>query len=418
MQQLFTLIPLIAATPSTNEKKELISQFVCKESLNLIKRTFDTSETFGIKKIKMPKEFRDDGSIGFKEFSDLLDSLQARRLTGNEARDSVTETLSRFNENHAKILAGVIQKDLKCRATATLFNNVFPDLIPVFKVQLAKKLTDVNAVKYPVISDYKYDGTRTVAFVTKGQPVVYRNGRSGLIQDHLVGLFDEELYKFLEFNGQTSIVLDGEVMGDTFASTIKSKKTDDTEFKSQLKFFIFDIIEDDDNKTIQLNRLDIIKEIIDQNDFKLINKTNWIVARNKQELEESFNVATERGFEGLIIKDPFAFYSPDRTNAWVKWKPVLSFDGVITEVEKGEGEFSEGMMGALTIEGVDENGTPFIANVGTGFNHKERKDLWANRGEIIGLTIEVEAQEMTLAENATVHSLRFPAFVKFRPDKD
>jgi ATP-dependent DNA ligase len=85
---------------------------------------------------------------------------------------------------------------------------------------------------------------------------------------------------------------------------------------------------------------------------------------------------------------------------------------------EGNGKF-KGMMGALECKGKDENGRKIEASVGGGFSDKERLEIWKTYREvIIGKTIEVAADKMTLAENRKdVWALRFPRFKCIRTDK-
>ena len=52
-------------------------------------------------------------------------------------------------------------------------------------------------------------------------------------------------------------------------------------------------------------------------------------------------------------------------------------------------------------------------SVGSGFDDKGRYAIWHNRGALMGAIIQVEYREVT-----EKGKLRFPAFVRFREDKN
>ena len=52
-------------------------------------------------------------------------------------------------------------------------------------------------------------------------------------------------------------------------------------------------------------------------------------------------------------------------------------------------------------------------HVGSGFTDIEREELWNRQSELTGRMIEVKYQEKTQDG-----SLRFPVFMRFRPDKE
>ncbi len=55
-------------------------------------------------------------------------------------------------------------------------------------------------------------------------------------------------------------------------------------------------------------------------------------------------------------------------------------------------------------------------NVGSGFSHQLRAELWANKEAQTDRIIEIEYKEETTDKNGK-HSLREPKFKRFRNDK-
>jgi DNA ligase 1 len=111
-------------------------------------------EVFGTKKFTKPKTYAPHNIGDIDEgqsFRNLLHAMAARKLTGNKARDALTETLSQYTQFTAECLMRVLNKDLKC-GIDTSVNKVYPGLIPTFGCMLATKLDNPNDVKYPTIA--------------------------------------------------------------------------------------------------------------------------------------------------------------------------------------------------------------------------------------------------------------------------
>jgi ATP-dependent DNA ligase len=87
-------------------------------------------------------------------------------------------------------------------------------------------------------------------------------------------------------------------------------------------------------------------------------------------------------------------------DVWIKCKPVVTLDLVVTGIQPGCGKHT-GRMGALITS---------MGKIGTGFTDVDRVVL---NKDIIGKTIEVSYMELT-----TDGKLRHPRFVRTRPDKD
>jgi DNA ligase-1 len=125
--------------------------------------------------------------------------------------------------------------------------------------------------------------------------------------------------------------------------------------------------------------------------------------------------AVAGGFEGLLIKDPNAVYECKRSVAWLKKKPVISVDLKVIAVEEGTGKNAE-VLGALVCEGND-HGKAIKVNVGSGLTDVQRKEMWNNQKDVIGQTVEILADAITISQDSNIYSLRFPRFCRFRDDK-
>ena len=383
----------------------------------LMVEMFSPYRVFGIKKYKEPKAY-DAQDANPEIFLNLLDQLHSRELTGNAARDAVTRVLSYYTEETAEILKRVLNKDPRGGFSETTVNKIYKGLVPTFDVMLAQKKEEDTPIDYPCIAEVKYDGQRTIAIVENG--VVSYHGRSGKVSFQWEGLFDDELVMLAKDVGD-DIIVDSEVMGDTFIETINAKSEDNVSAKEKLKMYAFDVMTLTEWKThnaflCQEARSKQLEILLANTKFHKLVKSTSRVCNSAKELDDFYKKVTSEGGEGLIIKTMNGKYEWKRSKNWLKYKPVYTYDGVITGFYLGRpGSKYENTLGGVLIEGDDENGHHFKTAVGSGFSDEERDEIWQNQNSYMGKMIEVEAQE--LSKSGDEYSLRFPVFKMWRDDK-
>jgi hypothetical protein len=435
------------------EKFKALSGFGPDEK-KLLWETFNTFRVFGVRQYDLPNSYA-AVDPSYDQFFELLELLATRKLTGNAARQAVTGTLSQYTIFTSHILARVLNKDLDCGANRDSFLKIYTDLnIPQFALMLAGKIEEnaktltskILAEKYglifPVIAEAKYDGNRLLAKVVNGK-VEYLS-RSGKVSTLGGGNFDAELIKMEQHVG-VPIVVDGEVLANSFQETMNAKGSGNTDAKANLRFFAFDFMTLSDWEANncgynQTERSAQLTNLIKETGAVKVIKSKSKICYNIQELRDFYSQILSEGQnddgtlnglgEGLIIKDPKGFYEWDRSAVvfdrktkkviksifWVKWKPVIDLDLEMVGWEYGKGRLAK-TVGKLLLRGYDENGTLVEASCGSGLDDKMRAYILANHAKLMGTTVMIEAQEICKAANATVSSARFPIFIKFRNDK-
>lgn len=128
-------------------------------------------------------------------------------------------------------------------------------------------------------------------------------------------------------------------------------------------------------------------------------------------MEQYANDCVAEGYEGIMIKKLDAPYECKRSTFWMKWKPVITVDLEVVDIEEGTGR-NAGRLGALVCEGVDDNRTIRV-NVGSGLSDSDRDDFWTRKDSLVGYIVEVKADAVTQNQDGT-YSLRFPRFERFR----
>jgi ATP-dependent DNA ligase len=445
-------------TGSDAIKQEAIGN-LSEDGKRLMVEMFSIFRVFGVKKYDAPTEYAitDESAIVFFK---LLDNLHERHLTGNAARTAVTNALSQYTEETAKYLARVLDKDAKAGFSESTVNKVFPGLVPVFKAMKGEKIEDKKKkgkdgkittepfdfkkkIGFPCRVEIKHDGLRSIVF--SGNPVLYFS-YEGRLQEQWNGLFDDEVNALATAHGGP-IIVDAEVEGNNFLETIRAKKAGNDLGKDNLRLKVFDILtrEEWDTETCarkQNERSDYVTTLLNKTNPTKIVQTHFAICKDLEELKTFHAKAVEDGYEGTMVKVIDGVYEWKRSKFWFKWKPVITVDLEIVDFYEGKkGTKNEGTLGGLVLKGTDENGQKIKTDCGgfkvrggllddwmmsIGIDLKDndvisqvRDYIWNHKAEFIGKIVEIEGQELTLAEGETeLYSIRFPQVKLFRTDKD
>lgn len=247
---------------------------------------------------------------------------------------------------------------------------------------------------------YKLDGVRTLAKVYRSGEVNYFS-RSGKVFDNF-SKFSESLRilaaPFLIH--QEVVVFDGEVTSKLgqFKNVMQQLRRHKDVDPSAFVYNIFDIIDPEDELWERYERLCWLFDKYEplEDVVLLEHLTVW---NNVQELMQ---LALEKGYEGLVLKDKHSKYEFRRSPAWYKVKESKTLDLPVVDYVEGTGKY-EGMLGALKC--VYHGKT---VKVGTGFTDEERKEFWKNPPRLI---------EVGYQQESSKGSLRHPRFLRVREDK-
>jgi DNA ligase-1 len=264
--------------------------------------------------------------------------------------------------------------------------------------------------------------------LTDSEPTIIAFSRNGKTFDNFTCIQDniaDRLPLIAGRLGLTSFILDGEVVGNTFQELMRQARRKDNVQADDSVFHIFDVIPSQEflagiwrtPLTYRLSLLDRISPVISQYQNIKILPHITVDLDTSAGLDQFNRYCTDtvaRGFEGVMIKDLDAPYECKRTTSWLKYKPVITVDLEVVDVEEGTGR-NKGRLGALVCSGKDE-GRQIHVNVGSGFSDADRDRIYTARRDVIGRTVEVLCDVITLNQDGT-YSLRFPRFVRFRDDK-
>ncbi len=305
----------------------------------------------------------------------------------------------------------------------------------------------VDALGPKVQAEYKYDGfriqihkkeedvklfTRNLEDVTKQFPDVvdvvkkHVKAKSCVLDAEIVGI-DEKTGSFKPFQ---------------FISQRIKRKYDIHSLVKEVpvEVDVFDILFLDGKSMINMpfkNRRSKIEEIVPKKKNK-IRPAVALVSSNLDELREFYGDCLNQGLEGVMIKALDKQYSPGkRVGYGMKVKPVMeTLDVVITRAEWGEGK-RKGWLTSYYVAVQDKDGSLIeIGKVSTGVKELESagttysqmtdellKHKTKEEGKLVWvkpqIIIEVNYEEIQKSPTySSGFALRFPRFIRLRPDKD
>jgi len=378
--------------------------------------------TYNIKQVPETEglEFKENPWVAFWG---LCESLRTRTITGNAAKEAVELMSQKFDSDQWNMLARrVLIKDLRCGITSKTINKIVGNSewkIPVFEVQLA---TDSKGHPKKLVGEVmiepKLDGVRTIAILTKDNVQLF--SRNGKLFNNFPQI-EQELKKLCpSITQRGGVVIDGEITGKSFQELMRGATRKD-HVAADSVFNVFDIMslvefkQGHSNRT-QKDRLLALESVVNR-----VQMTNVVMVKGKQlnldnEQDHKFmaqyaNDCVAEGYEGIMIKKLDAPYECKRSTFWMKWKPVITVDLEVVDIEEGTGR-NAGRLGALVCEGVDDNRTIRV-NVGSGLSDSDRDNFWTRKDSLVGYIVEVKADAVTQNQDGT-YSLRFPRFERFR----
>jgi len=293
-----------------------------------------------------------------------------------------------------------------------------------FKPNLAGKAPDdLTTLRFPVYVSPKLDGIRCL--VTNAGPVS-RNMKP-IANDYI----REELNS-LQLHG-----FDGElIVGKPTGNDVMNRASSGVMRKDGEPDFTYYVFDDFMSNDVFKWRQKTLAERIDAFGFDRIVLVEQIVAKNVEELSVLEQRYVDQGYEGAMIRSPFAHYKQGRSTTkeggLLKLKRFedheASVYGMVERFHNGNeatkdalgrtkrstakaGKTGTAMMGALKCSMALGKGKTVEFEVGTGFSEEQRKEIWSS--DQPWPLVKFKCQGFT-PDGVP----RFPVFLGFRDARD
>ena len=393
----------IASVSGKKDKETIIKQNKDNELfLECLKFLLDSNITTGLSKKKINKKVQ----IYQNTYSDIRDMFDYVRMnnTGTDRDIGVVQGyINSLDEDVRDFARGLFTKSLKIGADAKTVNKVIPGLIYTFEIMLGSK-ADLNKLpKGDKFVTEKYDGQRCFTIIKNGKITMKSRQNK-----EITGL--AEVLESIKQTGLNDICLDGELLAinsdyeSVYKDTMKIISTKN-EVKTGIKYMVFDIVtlEEFENKkktdiySIRRSVLENIKET----EFLKITPILYY-GKDDNKVLEVLSKCRQNGAEGAMINldKPYEF---KRSKTLLKLKVMNTCDLKIIGFEEGDGKY-KGTLGNLIC---DYKG--YQLGVGSGFDDKQREQIWNNQEEYLNRIAEIQYFEETYNDKGGL-SLRFPVF--------
>lgn len=448
-QKIYNLIEGIGNARGAKQKQELLqSAFdTWTESQvwvlqQVLKYSYDSSIRFGIasNKIEMPVTLAPH-PIDFDSWVfTLLDQVMAETRPSVK-KELIEEQLGKLDSSSKTLLVRIIDKDLRAGFGETIINKVCKTLLTKFDVMLAKPFAARLVPSWPMLVEPKLDGLRCIAEVDCGSKIVRFFTRSGKAIDSLSNLEHEVLVFAMQFGTAEiplpSVAFDCEVTSGTFLESMSSVRSS-KEQVTEGTLHVFDVLvrgpghspialsdaelQEQGTQQVRRQRLQAGFTVLKKHlpELKFVKLTESYAVTSEEEVFTMYERCRDAGLEGVIVKDPNAFYVKKRSASWMKIKAEETLDLNIVGAFEGTGKYAGSLGGLVVVNGEVE------VRVGSGFSDAQRDEYWAQIQDDLKLAgsgkrsscvlIDCPA-EVQYQEQLPSGSLRHPVFVRLRRDK-
>lgn len=252
-----------------------------------------------------------------------------------------------------------------------------------------------KSIKFPCYVQRKFDGTRCIGMPGKG--LFSRNRKSYPHMKHIVA----EINKL-----PSTVILDGELYSNTLTfqeivGLVKrvTLKKDDDEKQLQIKFHIYDIVNDMPYELRYAN----LQMLFNRYKFKYLELVKTDVCESEDKMKELHAQYVAEGYEGIMLRNKTGLYKNARSADLQKYKEFFDDEYEVVDYKEGEG-VEEGcvLWVCKTPEGK-------IFNCRPRGTREDRINMFINGMKYVGKKLTVRFQELTDDKVP-----RFPVGITFR----
>lgn len=411
-KRILEILSQLAGTSSSKEKSNILSsnkdfgdlRELCARTCTDVKY-YVSSEQAGI-----------SGDCGASEgsYTDLLDRLAARELTGDAALTAVRDFY--YSNAEGCLLKIAIDHDLRAGVSKGLVKKVWPELFSTFSVALAEKydektekVVDFDSGEW--LSSRKLDGVRCICVKENGKVTFYaRSGKEFKTLDVLKRAIEGLAVDNFVLDGECCII-DPATGADDFIGIVSEIKRKNWTI-SNPKYLVFDCLTLEEFRscsstpvlTERLSR----EPISALKDIDCASVLEQLPIMSREDFDSRVEEAASNGWEGIIIRKN-ASYEGKRSKNMLKVKKFQDAEYVIESATTGTMRFIENgkTVEKLALSSVEIRHRGNIVSVGSGFSKEERIQYGENPELLVGKTVTVKYFQESINDKG-LWSLRFP----------
>lgn len=413
------------STNSQTEKKAILKKWLSDSEIRVfLKIMLNPYLTFGVTANGLKSK---NGVLTSRHSGlliDLLEGLASRKYSGNIAI-SLCNSVLVMHPQHRNLLYLIFDKDLKI-GIDTLIHKVEEGFVPKFDVALAQKYDDSDKTKkllqqneYVIMR--KLDGVRCICRKENGI-LTYRSreGREYTQLDRVTEALTDIMPDNTVFDGEICVLEDSGK--ENFKEAVSQIRRKDFTMENP-HFKIFDFMstaefDAGESKARFTNRLLGAIDVIGEKKTKEFSVIS-AVAYNARNFEKALDIASNKGWEGLMLRADTG-YKSGRSTDMLKVKKFVDAEYLIEDIlpttKQMLNVLTGRMMDVICAGHVVIRHKGNAVGVGSGFTDEDRISIWKNRAANLGRKITVKYFEETKDVKGNV-SLRFPTFKGFR-DKE
>ena len=272
---------------------------------------------------------------------------------------------------------------------------------------------------YPVITQPKLDGDRCRAVSYPGAETELYTSEENVRTSvpHVLHQIKQLRSLYCDEYDEPLPELDGELYHhgtdhDTIRSIVSRTKNLHAAHET-IELHIFDLCDETIN---QLERLQLlmhrIGSLIIYHKLDKLRIVKPEFAHSFNDVYSKFESYCNKGYEGIILRNPTNLYVRKRSTNMMKFKPKKDDYYEITGYEEERDIYGEpkNSLGSLLCTSGDDNQ---LFNVGSGFTSNQRKQLWRDRKSLPGKIVRISYQHLTPGRGVPL----FPVFMEVPEDE-
>lgn len=431
MTSLYSVIRSLQREPSKNQKVSILVEHDSPLLREYMNACYEPRINYFIQKFETPVA----GMVGADELNStvirsVIDTLSERELTGNAARNFLTNLWLRLSEEDQYLLERMIARDIRAGMSASTINKAFPELISQTPYMRCAGLDAMDKATFfdgrDHYSQTKADGMFANIEVSEGSDfeVTSRQGEVSPPEffTHIAYDLRKRVTHPTIFAGELLVreIATGAILerakGNGMLNALRQGEALDSGY--EVTYVVWDAIpasqfvKKNKYKVPYSKRFEALQELLAVPSAYV----SIIETKKVKTWDEAFAHYSEKlaqGQEGTVIKHADGEWA-DGTSKWqIKLKLVVDVDLRVMGFSVGKGKHAE-TFGSLQMETSDS-----LLSVGvSGIPDKLRKEIHENRMDWFGKIVTIKGNAVTKpSEAGGLYSIYLPRFVERRTDK-